>query len=178
MLFVRAYPRETQEMVFDAHDRAVALFKGTCRRGICDNMRTAVETIFVGKDRLYNRRFQQMCSHHLVDPVACMLSSGWESTAVVGSASWPRTGVRKDARTEGRKACLEENFFTEKMLFDFGIIRRLAEKEKAYYRAPYAEPGVSRLPHLPGFNGRSKLESAHAGSIRGGLGRPLLRTRK
>ena len=30
MLFVRAYPRETQEMVFDAHDRAFALFKGTC----------------------------------------------------------------------------------------------------------------------------------------------------
>ena len=28
MLFVRAYPRETQEMVFDAHDRAFALFKG------------------------------------------------------------------------------------------------------------------------------------------------------
>ena len=25
MLFVRAYPRETQEMVFDAHDRAFAL---------------------------------------------------------------------------------------------------------------------------------------------------------
>ncbi len=24
MLFVRAYPRETQEMVFDAHDRACA----------------------------------------------------------------------------------------------------------------------------------------------------------
>jgi transposase len=46
MLFVRAYPRETQEMVFDAHDRAFALFKGTCGRGIYDNMKTAVETIF------------------------------------------------------------------------------------------------------------------------------------
>ena len=34
MLFVHAYPRETQEMVFDAHDRAFALFKGACRRGI------------------------------------------------------------------------------------------------------------------------------------------------
>ena len=48
MLFVRAYPRETQEMVFDAHDRAFALFKGTCGRGIYDNMKTAVETVFVG----------------------------------------------------------------------------------------------------------------------------------
>src|ERR1700678_420990 len=54
MLFVRAYPRETQEMVFDAHDRAFALFRRACGRGIYDNMKTAVETIFVGKGRLYN----------------------------------------------------------------------------------------------------------------------------
>ncbi len=71
MLFARAYPRETQEMVFDAHDRAFALFKDTCRRGIYDNMKTAVETIFVGKDRRNDRRFVQMCSHYVVDPVAC-----------------------------------------------------------------------------------------------------------
>ena len=57
MLFVRAYPRESQEMVFDAHDRAFAIFKGACTRGIYDNMKTAVETIFVGKERTYNRRF-------------------------------------------------------------------------------------------------------------------------
>lgn len=48
LLFVRAYPRETQEMVFDAHDRALAFFKGVCTRGIHDNMKTAVEAIFVG----------------------------------------------------------------------------------------------------------------------------------
>jgi hypothetical protein len=35
-------------------------------------MKTAVEAIFVGKARGYNRRFPQMCSHHLVEPVACM----------------------------------------------------------------------------------------------------------
>jgi hypothetical protein len=39
MLFARVYPRETQEMVFDAHDRAFTLFKETCGRGIYDNMR-------------------------------------------------------------------------------------------------------------------------------------------
>ena len=78
MLFVRAYPRETQEMVFDAHDKAFAFFKGACERGIYDNMKTAVETIFVGKDRQYNRRFLQMCGHYLVEPVACTPASGWE----------------------------------------------------------------------------------------------------
>ena len=82
MFFVRAYPRETQEMVFDAHDRAFAFFRGSCARGIYDNMKTAVDAIFVGKERAYNRRFQQMCSHYLVDPVACTPASGWEKGQV------------------------------------------------------------------------------------------------
>jgi transposase len=82
MMFCRAYPRETQEMVFDAHERAFGFFRGACTRGIYDNMKTAVDTIFVGKDRQYNRRFLQMCSHHLVDPVACTPASGWEKGQV------------------------------------------------------------------------------------------------
>ena len=68
MMFARAYMRESQEMVFDAHDRAFAFFRGTCTRGIYDNMKTAVEAIFIGKERLYNRRFLQMCSHYLIQP--------------------------------------------------------------------------------------------------------------
>ena len=34
MPFLRAFPRETQEMVFDAHDKAFAFFAGACARGI------------------------------------------------------------------------------------------------------------------------------------------------
>jgi transposase len=82
MLFVRAYPRETQEMVFDAHDRGFAFFRGTCRRGLYDNMKTAVEAVFVGKNRVYNRRFVQMCGHYLVEPTACTPSAGWEKGQV------------------------------------------------------------------------------------------------
>jgi len=41
MMFVRAYPRETQEMVFDAHERGFAFFKGAGRRGIYDNLWTS-----------------------------------------------------------------------------------------------------------------------------------------
>jgi transposase len=100
MLFVRVYPRETQEMVFDAHDRAFALFKGACQRGIYDNMKTAVETILVGKERLYNRRFLQMCSHYLVEPVACTPASGWEKGQV-----------------ENQVGLVRERFFTPRLRF-------------------------------------------------------------
>ena len=100
MMFVRVYPRETQEMVFDAHERAFAFFKGACGRGVYDNMKTAVETIFVGKDRQYNRRFLQMCSHHLVEPVACTPASGWEKGQV-----------------ENQVGLVRERFFTPRLRF-------------------------------------------------------------
>ena len=45
-------------------------------------MKTAVDAILVGKERTYNRRFQQMCGHYLVDPVACTPASGWEKGQV------------------------------------------------------------------------------------------------
>ena len=100
MFFVRAYPRETQEMVFDAHDRAFAFFKGACRRGLYDNMKTAVETVFVGKDRLYNRRFLQMCGHYLVEPTACTPAAGWEKGQV-----------------ENQVGLVRERFFTPRLRF-------------------------------------------------------------
>lgn len=59
MFCVRAYPRESQGMVFGAHDRAFAFFGGACQRGTYDNMKTAVDAILVGRDRQYDRRFQQ-----------------------------------------------------------------------------------------------------------------------
>ena len=82
MLFVCAYPRETQERVLDAHDRGFAFFKGACTRGIYDNMRTAVDAIFADRERTYSRRFLQICGHYLVDPLACTPASGWEKGQV------------------------------------------------------------------------------------------------
>jgi len=120
MFFVRAYPRESQEMVFDAHDRAFAFFRGACTRGIYDNMKTAVETIFVGKERAYNRRFLQMCGHHLVDPVACTPASGWEKGQV-----------------ENQVGLVRERFFTPRLRFrSYDELNAwLLDKTIAYARA-------------------------------------------
>lgn len=63
-------------------------------------MKTAVDAIFVGKDRQYNRRFLQMCSHHLVDPVACTPASGWEKGQV-----------------ENQVGLVRERFFTPRLRF-------------------------------------------------------------
>ena len=102
MPFVRAYFRETQELVFDAHDKAFQFYGGVCRRGIYDNMKTAVEAIFVGKARQYNRRFLQMCSHHLIEPVACTPASGWEKGQVENQVGNLRDQLFRPNRLENR----------------------------------------------------------------------------
>lgn len=81
-VYVRAYPRETQEMVFDAHARGFAFFGGVPLRGIYDNMKTAVTTVFTGKDRVFNRRFLIMADHYMVEPTACSPAAGWEKGQV------------------------------------------------------------------------------------------------
>jgi hypothetical protein len=86
--------------VFDAHDRAFAFFRGACVRGIYDNMKTAVEAVFIGKDRAFNRRFLRMCSHYLVEPTACTPAAGWEKGQV-----------------ENQVGLVRERFFTPRLRF-------------------------------------------------------------
>ena len=81
-MFVAAYPRETQEMVFDAHNRAFAFFGGVPQQMVYDNLKAVVEAIFTGKERLFNRRFMVLANHYLFEPVACTPASGWEKGQV------------------------------------------------------------------------------------------------
>lgn len=88
MPFMRAYLRQTLEMVLDAHVRAFVFFGGACERGVYDNMKTAVDVVFTGKTRQFNRRFAQMCSHYLVEPTACTPASGWGTPwCAIGSST-------------------------------------------------------------------------------------------
>jgi len=93
--FVRAYPRETQEMVMDAHIRGFAFFGGVPTRGIYDNMKTAVTTVFTGKERIFNRRFLLMTDHYGVEPTACTPAAGWEKGQVENQVDKTREGTFK-----------------------------------------------------------------------------------
>jgi hypothetical protein len=68
-------------MLFDAHNHAFRVFGGVPRRGIYDNMRTAIDKVGRGKDRDVNVRFMAMASHYLYEPEFCNPASGWEKGA-------------------------------------------------------------------------------------------------
>ena len=59
-----------------------AAFGGVPRRGIYDNMKTAVDTVGCGKERSANARFEAMCGHYLFEPEFCNRAAGWEKGIV------------------------------------------------------------------------------------------------
>lgn len=78
-----AYPSQGHEMLFDAHMRCLTGLGGVTRRGIYDNMKTAVDRVpGRGKARIVNARFAAMAAHYLFDPDFCNVASGWEKGRV------------------------------------------------------------------------------------------------
>jgi transposase len=76
--FLHAYLLQTHEMLFDAHHYAFTAWGGIPRRGIYDNMKTAVDRVRPGKVREVNAKFTAMASHYLFDTEFCNPASGWE----------------------------------------------------------------------------------------------------
>ena len=99
--WVVAYPSQGHEMLFDAHTRSFAALGGVARRGIYDNMKTAVDKVKKGKGRIVNARFNAMCSHYLFDPDFCNVASGWEKGVVEKNVQdsrrriWIEAGTRR-----------------------------------------------------------------------------------
>ena len=92
-----AYPSQGHEMLFDAHTRSFAALGGVARRGIYDNMKTAVDKVKKGKGRIVNERFATMCAHYLFDPDFCNVASGWEKGVVEKNVQDSRRRIWIDA---------------------------------------------------------------------------------
>ena len=74
---ISAYPGQSHEMLFDAHNRAFAALGGVPKRGIYDNMKTAVDKISKDNGRIINTRFYAVTAHYLFDADFCNVASGW-----------------------------------------------------------------------------------------------------
>lgn len=94
---VQAYPTQSHEMLFDAHARAFSALGGIPRRGIYDNMKTAVDKVKKGKRRIVNTRFAAMASHYLFDPDFCNVASGWEKGIVEKNVQDSRRRIWQEA---------------------------------------------------------------------------------
>jgi len=105
--WLSAYYSQSHEMLFDAHARAFAAFGGIPRRGIYDNMKTAVDHVGRGKMRSINARFQAMCGHYLFEPEFCNRAAGWEKGIVEKNVQDRRRQIWREAQ-ERRWSSLDE----------------------------------------------------------------------
>ena len=104
-----AYPSQGHEMLFDAHTRSFAALGGIARRGIYDNMRTAVDKVLKGKGRIVNARFAVMCAHYLYDADFCNVASGWEKGVVEKNVQDSRRRIWIDAGRQRFGSLVELN---------------------------------------------------------------------
>lgn len=94
---LRAYLTQTHEMLFDAHNHAFRVLGGVPERGIYDNMKTAIDKVGRGKERLVNARFRAMVSHFLFESEFCNPASGWEKGRVEKNVRDARHRLLQDA---------------------------------------------------------------------------------
>jgi transposase len=92
-----AYPSQGHEMLFDAHTRSLAALGGVARRGIYDNMKTAIDKVGKGKGRQVNARFAVMCAHYLFEADFCNVAAGWEKGVVEKNVQDSRRRIWQEA---------------------------------------------------------------------------------
>ena len=94
------YPTQSHEMLFDAHTRAFTALGGIAKRGIYDNMKTAVDKVSRGNGRIVNTRFFAMTAHYLLDPDFCNVASGWEKGIVEKNVQDTRRRIWIEAKQQ------------------------------------------------------------------------------
>lgn len=96
-------------MLFDAHKRAFAVLGGVPKRGIYNNMKTAVDKVHKGKGRVVNARFAALASDYLFDTDFCNVASGWEKGVVEKNVQDSRRRIWQDAGLETFSTLAELN---------------------------------------------------------------------
>lgn len=133
-----AYPSQGHEMLFDAHIRSFLALGGVPRRGIYDNMKTAVDKVSKSKGRIVNARFAVMCAHYLFDPDFCNVASGWEKGRVEKNVQDSRRRIWIEAQGRQFSSFAELNAW-------------LSERCRALW-------GELRHPEYPSFSVADMLE--------------------
>jgi transposase len=88
--FVRCYPCERQQALFDAHIRGFTFFGGVFPILIYDNLTTAVQKILCGKNRVLQESYDKFRGYHNFVPRFCNRGQGHEKGGVEGLVGYAR----------------------------------------------------------------------------------------
>ena len=148
---LRAYPLQTHEKLFDAHNHCLAALDGIPRRGICDNMKTAVDKVGSGKQRQINARFRAMVSHFLFESDFCNPAAGWEKGQVEKNVRDARQRIWQDAPGFSDLAAL--NAWLQQRCQDLWHEIRHPEQSDRTIAEVYADERSALMVMPPPFDG-------------------------
>ena len=142
--FVRCYPCERQQALFDAHIRGFAFFGGIFPLLIYDNMKTAVQKVFQGKERRLQQEYSRFQSYYNFTPRFCNPGKGHEKGGVEGLVGYSRRNYMVPVPEAESLEKLNENLLRD--CLDYGE-HRCSGREKAVNE--YFEEEKSSLLALP-----------------------------
>ena len=88
--FVRCFPCERQQALFEGHMEAFAFYGGVFRRLIYDNLTTAVQKVFKGKKRKIQESFERFRAYYGFVPRFCNRGQAHEKGGVEGLVGYAR----------------------------------------------------------------------------------------
>lgn len=88
--FVRAYLHEKQEAFLDGFVHSFEYFGGVPTEGVFDNLKTAVQKILQGRDRIEQDAFLALQAHYLFKSEFCNVRAGNEKGRVEGTVGYIR----------------------------------------------------------------------------------------
>lgn len=147
--FVRAYPMERQQALFDAHIRAFQFFNGIFRRLIYDNLTTAVQKVLKGKQRLEQDNFSRFRAYYTFEAFFCNPGEGHEKGGVEGLVGFARRNFLVPVPEVNSLKELNQSLLEECMAYGGHVIsgqeqtvEELFQQEKDYLlslpQIPYA----------------------------------------
>ena len=154
--FVRCYPCERQQALFDGHIRGFTFFGGVFPILIYDNLTTAVQKILSGKNRVLQGSYDKFRGYYNFVPRFCNRGQGHEKGGVEGLVGYARRNYMvpvpvadslKDLNRKLLQACL--TYGGHRIAGREHTVNELYEQEKGH---------LLSLPDIPFSN----IESAGA----------------
>jgi len=152
--FVRCYPCERQQALFDGHIRGFSFFGGVFPVLIYDNLTTAVQKILCGKNRILQESYDKFRGYYNFVPRFCNRGQGHEKGGVEGLIGYARRNYMVPVPVADSLEDLNQKLLQE--CLSYGE-HRIAGRENTVNELYEQEKG--HLLSLPGI-ALSNLETA------------------
>ena len=148
--FVRCYPCERQQALFDGHIRGFSFFGGVFPILIYDNLTTAVQKILSGKNRILQESYDKFRGYYNFVPRFCNRGQGHEKGGVEGLVGYARRNYMVPVPVADSLEDLNKKLLQE--CLSYGD-HRIAGREKTVNELYEEEKGhLLSLPDIPFSN--------------------------